>query len=61
MLPLPSQGHYDWVLEREHSWLVGWRGILVRWEKKPENYLGLLKLACGLIWTRRYLRLTGLR
>jgi putative transposase len=52
MLPLPSQGHYDWVLERTLAWLSKCRGLLVRYEKKAENYLGL-------IWFRRYLRLTG--
>jgi hypothetical protein len=33
---------------------------LVRWEKKASNHLGLLKLACGLLWFRRYRRLAGL-
>jgi putative transposase len=37
------------------------RGILVRWEKKSANYLGMLKLACGLLWFRRYHRLADLR
>ena len=51
----------DQSIERTLAWLSKCRGILIRYEKKAENYLGLLKLACGLIWTRRYLRLTGLR
>jgi putative transposase len=46
-----------WLVERAHSWLTSWRGILVRWEKKPENYLGLIQLACALLWGRHYLRL----
>ena len=46
-----------WVVERTLAWLSKCRGLLVRYEKKAENYLGLLKLACGLIWFRRYLRL----
>jgi transposase len=37
------------------------RGILIRWEKKAANYLGLLKLACALLWFRRYHRLTHVR
>jgi hypothetical protein len=37
------------------------RGILIRWEKKSANYLGMLKLACGLLWFRRYHRLANLR
>ena len=31
--------------------------ILVRWDKKASNYLGLLKLACALLWYRRHRRL----
>ena len=50
-----------WVVERTLAWLSKCRGLLIRYEKKAENYLGLLKLACGRLWTRRYLRLTGLR
>lgn len=38
-----------WVVERRHSWLNRFRRILVRWEKKPENYLAFLHFACGLI------------
>lgn len=33
-----------WVVERSHSWLNRYRRILVRWEKKAANYLGLLHL-----------------
>jgi putative transposase len=47
-----------WVVERTLAWLSRLRGILIRWEKKPENYLGMLKLACALLWFRRYHRLT---
>ena len=50
-----------WVVERTISWLARCRGILIRWEKKAANYLGLLKLACALLWFRRYHRLTHLR
>jgi transposase len=38
-----------WVVERTHSWMNRFRRILIRWEKKAENYLGLLHLVCGLI------------
>lgn len=41
-----------WVVERTHSWMNRYRRILVRWEKKPENYLGLLHLVCALITYR---------
>lgn len=42
-----------WVVERTFSWLLRWRGILNRWDKKPENYIASLKLACALLWLRR--------
>lgn len=42
-----------WVVERTLAWLSKCRGILVRYEKKAENYLGLIQLACSLIWYRR--------
>jgi putative transposase len=38
-----------WVVERAHSWLNRFRRLLVRWEKKPENYLAFLHFACGLL------------
>ncbi|MFO0973771.1 MAG: IS5 family transposase [Phycisphaerae bacterium] len=34
-----------WVCERTHSWLNRFRGVLIRWCKKPENYVALLHLA----------------
>jgi putative transposase len=36
-----------WVVERTHSWLNHSRRLLVRWEKKTENYLGFIHLACA--------------
>ena len=41
-----------WVVERTHSWLNKFRGLLIRWCKKAENYLGMLHFACGLITWR---------
>lgn len=41
-----------WVVERAHSWLNRFRGILIRWSKKAKNYLGLLHLALGIITWR---------
>jgi putative transposase len=41
-----------WVVERTHSWMNRFRRILIRWEKKAANYLGLLHLVCGLITYR---------
>jgi putative transposase len=41
-----------WVVERTHSWINRFRGLLIRWSKKPENHRALLQLACGLITWR---------
>jgi putative transposase len=41
-----------WVVERTHSWMNRFRRLLIRWEKKPENYLAMLHLACALITFR---------
>lgn len=38
-----------WVVERAHSWMNRFRRILVRWEKKAENYLAFLHFSCALI------------
>ena len=38
-----------WVVERSHSWMNRFRRILIRWEKKPENYIAFLHFACALI------------
>ena len=37
-----------WVVERAHSWLNRFRRLLIRWDKKAENYLGFLHFACAL-------------
>ena len=38
-----------WVVERSHSWMNRFRRLLVRWDKKVDNYLGFLHFACALI------------
>lgn len=47
-----------WVVERTLGWLSKCRSILVRYEKKSANYLGLIKVACILLWYRRQHRLS---
>lgn len=42
-----------WVVERTFAWLSKCRGLLVRYEKRGVNYLGLIQFACGLYWYRR--------
>jgi transposase len=41
-----------WVVERTHSWLNHFRRILIRWEKKPENYPAMLHFALAIITWR---------
>ena len=38
-----------WVVERTHSWFNRFRKLLIRWEKKPQNYLALVQSAAVLI------------
>ena len=38
-----------WVIERTHSWTNRFRALLIRWNKKPQNYLGLLHFAFALM------------
>lgn len=55
----PATGHKPrrWVVERTIGWLNKCRAILVRYDKKAENYLGLTQLACALLWWRRLCKL----
>jgi len=50
-----KKGHKPrrWVVERTLAWLSKCRAILVRYDKKDENFLGLIQLACALFWYRR--------
>jgi putative transposase len=50
-----------WVVERTWSWLCSCRAILVRYDRKSSNYLALVKVACSLLWFRRWYRITELQ
>jgi transposase len=41
-----------WMVERTHSWMNRFRGVLIRWDKKVENYLAFLHFACAWITYR---------
>ncbi|MFZ0894033.1 MAG: IS5/IS1182 family transposase, partial [Candidatus Nitrosopolaris sp.] len=41
-----------WVVERTHSWMNRFRRLLIRWEKRIENYIGMLHFACEWITYR---------
>jgi putative transposase len=38
-----------WVVERSTSWFNRCRKLLIRWEKKPQNYLALVHLAAAIV------------
>jgi transposase len=42
-----------WVVERTHSWMNRFRGVLIRWAKKANNYIALLHLSFAFIIYRR--------
>ena len=42
-----------WVVERTNSWHNRFRKLLTRYEKKSENYLGLVQLSCCMIIYRK--------
>ena len=42
-----------WVVEAAHSWTNRARRLLVRWEKKPDNYLGFVHLQFAFIALNR--------
>lgn len=42
-----------WVVERTHSWMNRFRGVLIRWCKKAENYMALLHMSFAFIIYRR--------
>ena len=46
---IPRYRSRRWVVERTHSWLNRFRRLLIRWEKKVDNYLAMLHLACAWI------------
>lgn len=45
----PSRPAHRWVVERTGSWHNRFRKLLIRWEKKVQNYLALVHLSCCLI------------
>jgi putative transposase len=49
---IPGYRARRWVVERTHSWMNRFRRVLIRWEKKVDNYLGWLHFACAWITFR---------
>lgn len=50
---IPKYRARRWVVERTHSWMNRFRRLLIRWEKRIENYIGMLHFACAWITYRR--------
>lgn len=42
-----------WVVERTNSWHNRFRALVIRWERKAQNYLALLYLGCAVIAMRQ--------
>ena len=42
-----------WVIERTNSWHNRFRKLFTRYEKKVENYLGMVQLSCCMIIYRK--------
>ena len=57
--PHPDGKARRWVVERAHSWLNRSRRLLVRWEKKAENYLAFVHLACAQLLFSKSIRVSG--
>ncbi len=45
-------GRHRWVVERTLSWLLGFRRLGIRYERRADLLQGLLYLACALICLR---------
>jgi putative transposase len=49
---IPGYRARRWVVERTHSWMNRFRRLLIRWEKKVDNFLALVHFACAWITFR---------
>jgi len=49
---IPGYRARRWVVERTHSWFNRFRRLLIRWEKKVENYVAFLHFACAVMTYR---------
>jgi putative transposase len=46
-IALPGLGNPAQTVERTHSWMNRFRRLLIRWEKKADNYLAFVHFACA--------------
>jgi transposase len=47
--PCDKLGRHRYVVERSLAWLVGYRRLTVRYERRADILLGFVQLACALI------------
>ncbi len=55
-IAIPNRKKYSpkrWVVERTNSWHNRFRKLFTRYEKKAENYLGLVQFSCSIITYRK--------
>lgn len=55
-ISIPNRKNYSpkrWVVERTNSWHNRFRKLFTRYEKKDENYLGLVQFSCSIIIYRK--------
>ena len=50
---IPKYRARRWVVERTHSWMNRFRRLLIRCEKKEDNYIAILHFACTWITYNR--------
>jgi hypothetical protein len=53
-------GRHRYVVERSLAWLVGYRRLQVRYERRADIMLAFLHLACALICLKSLMRPTGM-
>ena len=53
--PLHAASAARWIVERTHAWLDNWRRLVVRWERRVQNYTAFLTIACFMTCLRRIL------
>lgn len=49
-----------WKVERLFAWLKRWRRLSTRWERKAENFLGLVHVGCVVLLLRKLFPATRL-
>jgi putative transposase len=49
----PGKKARRWPVERTHSWINRFRRLLIRWEKRTDNFLAMLHFAFALICVQR--------